>query len=52
VGALWFFFYLRKKLRTGEAGPPLGGHVGIDEEELQIGRESTSYGQETRPEGD
>lgn len=42
VGALWFFFYLRKKLRTGEAGPPLGGRVGINEEELQIGRESTS----------
>ena len=42
VGALWFFLYLRKKFRTGEAGPPLGGHVGIDEEELQIARESSS----------
>jgi len=41
VEALWFLLYLRKKLRSGEAGPPLGVHAAIDEEELEIAREST-----------
>ncbi len=40
VGVLWFFGYLRTRLRTGAAGPPLGAQGAIDRDELQVARES------------
>jgi hypothetical protein len=40
VGVAWFFLYLRKRLRTGEAGPPLTAYVQDGGDELKIAEES------------
>jgi len=40
AGALWFGFHLRKKLRNGEAGPPLTPRASTDEEERRVAGES------------
>jgi hypothetical protein len=44
AGVLWFVLYLRRKLKAGEAGPPLEAHGGdANEEERKIAEESTSF---------
>jgi hypothetical protein len=40
AGVLWFFLYLRRRLQTGEAGPPLTAHVETAADELKIAKES------------
>jgi amino acid transporter len=40
IGVLWFFLYLRKRLRSGEAGPPLTAHQADEADELKIAKES------------
>jgi hypothetical protein len=40
VGAAWFFLYLRRRLRSGEAGPPLTAHQETEADELKIAEES------------
>ncbi len=41
LGVVWFFAYLRKRLKTGAAGPPLTAHVEETvPDELKIARES------------
>ena len=41
LGVIWFFVYLRKRLLTGQAGPPaVAREAGADAEELKIAEES------------
>lgn len=41
VGVLWFFLYLRRRLRAGLAGPPAADHrEPPDQEESEVARES------------
>ena len=40
IGVLWFFLYLRRRLRNGEAGPPLTAHQETGADELKIAKES------------
>jgi hypothetical protein len=41
LGVLWFFLYLRSRIRSGEAGPPLTAlPSGEAAEEMKITRES------------
>jgi hypothetical protein len=43
AGVLWFVRYLRRKLKAGEAGPPLEAHAdATNEEERKIAEERTS----------
>ena len=47
LGILWYAFYLRPRLRTGEAGPPLRATAGattVDQDEVQIAGESGESG--------
>lgn len=40
VGVAWFFLYLRKRLRAGQAGPPLTAYAADGGDELKIAEES------------
>ena len=41
VGVLWFFLYVKRRLRAGLAGPPVADHMEPpDQEESAVARES------------